>query len=572
MPPRKPKIYGPPLGRAATGPRVISFLRVVGLFAALLAAMPADAQDRGQPDRSDPSVIQRELERQEPQLRPQQGRVQVRPPEIGTAVAPTREVVASAIRVTGATRIPAAAFATVVEPYLGRPLAQGDLVRLATDVADVIRRSGYGLATAWVPAQELTAGVLAVQVDEGRIHAVRASGPAAGLVEQRLRAMVGDGPIRTGDLERQLLLIGDMAGMWVGDARLVREGDRNVLTVNTRQDRAQAVVRLDNWGTSAVGPVRLWAEIDVNSVATKGDVLTFGASVTPLQPQEFQFVEARYRVPVGPGGTMVGVGGYIGHTRSEDTVAANDFEGDSNAIELDVIHPVSRSRDTSLWLTGHFELRDSRLDQNGTRVRKDRIASATASAYGYARFAGGRIRARATLVQGLDLFDATRPGDPLASRADADGTFTKLETWADYLRPLGGGFSLELAARSQISDGPLLASEEMGLGGPQFLRAFNYRELSGDEGVAGSAELRFDMNNVSKDIDTVGLYAFVDGGHVTDHDTLASSGNLASGGIGARVRFGRRWEAGAEFAVPLTDGGRDWDPKPRLSFAMTARF
>ena len=550
---------------------MISILRRAVFAAALLAALPVHAQDRDIPDRSDPGVIRGEREEREAPVR-REPRLRVPTPQAEPTTAPGEEVVAGAIRVVGATRIPTAAFAQAIEPYLGRPLEQADLVRLATDIAGVLRRSGYGLATAWVPAQDMVGGILTVQVDEGRIDEIRASGPAADLVEQRLSGLTGSQPVRTDRLERQLLLAGDLAGLWVGDARLVREGGRNILTVETRYDRLRGQVRIDNWGTRSVGPLRAWGEVEANGVAARGDSLLVGAATTPLDPGEFQLVEARYRVPVGPGGTMIGFGGYVGRTRS-DSETNDDLAGDSSEFEVEASQPLTRSRDASVWLTGRLELRDSRLDRGGIPLREDRIVSATASLYGSGKLAGGRLRGRLSLVQGLDLLGATRRGDPLASRANAGGVFTKLEAWAEYVRPLGGGFSLELATRSQVADGPLLSGEEMGLGGPQFLRAFDYRERSGDEGVAASGELRFDLKDFAGRADKVQLYGYADGGRIRNLGiTSRSRGTLASAGLGARITLDRRWEAGLELGVPLTDGAEDQNPRPRFSFSLTRRF
>jgi hemolysin activation/secretion protein len=149
------------------------------ILTGLLAAVPATAQDRQQPDRSDPAIIERELERDETPRRPrQQPRLDVRTPTPATAAAQGQGVVVGAIRVSGASRVPTAAFAPAIEPFLGRPLVQRDLVALATAVATVARRAGYGLATAWVPAQDMADGVLVVEIEEGRIDAIRVTGPA----------------------------------------------------------------------------------------------------------------------------------------------------------------------------------------------------------------------------------------------------------------------------------------------------------------------------------------------------------------------------------------------------------
>lgn len=547
-------------------------LRKLMLMAATLAASPALAQQpQQQPDRSDPSIIEQDQDDREAPQQQQRTRP-IAPPAQAGAAARGGEVVAGTIQVAGATRLSPAAFSRAIEPFRGRPLAQADLVRLATAVANVARRSGFGLATAWVPAQDLTNGILTVQVDEGRIDAVRATGPGAALVERHLAAIVGAGPVRTDELERQLLAAGDVAGMTLGEARLVRENGRNILTVSTRFQRVSGRVTLDNWGTSDVGPIRAWGEVDVNGALTAGDRLSFGVATTPAQPREFQLAEAHYRLPLGGRGTTLSAGGYYGRTDAAPDETSAGFRGDSWEVELQALHPLGRARARSLWLGGRFELRRSMLDRGGLRVREDRIATATASLFGYNRIGRGRLRSRAALVRGLDLFDATALGDPLASRSDASGVFTKFEASAEYWRPLGGGFSLELAGRVQVADGPLLSSEEIGLGGPNFLRAFDYRERSGDEGAAGSAELRFDLKKLKGALDRIQLYTYVDGGRVRDIGTDAGNGGLASAGGGVRFGLKRLWEADLGVGIPLTDGAFNPDPEPRFSFSLRAKF
>jgi hemolysin activation/secretion protein len=395
------------------------------ILAGLLAAVPAVAQDRQEPDRSDPAIIERELEPADAPRRPrQQPRLDVQRPAPAIAAARGPEIVAGAIRVRGATRVPSATFAPALEPFLGRSLTQGDLTALATAVANVARRAGYGLATAWVPAQDLADSVLVVEIEEGRIDGVRVSGPGAFLVEQRLRAVVGSDPVRTAELERQLLLAGDVGGLWVGDARLVREGNLNILTAASRYQRVEGRATLDNWGSKTIGPVRLSADLDLNGAALPGDTLSIGVATTPLDPHEFHLLEGRYRLPVGGRGTTIAIGGYYGRTDADPDTRTRGFRGDSWQLEAEAVHPLERSRARSLWLSGRFELRDSELKRESVLVRDDRIASGTLGIHGYDGFAGGKLRMRAAIVQGFDVLGATGIGDPLASRRDAGGVFT----------------------------------------------------------------------------------------------------------------------------------------------------
>ena len=250
-----------------------------------------------------------------------------------------------------------------------------------------------------------------------------------------------------------------------------------------------------------------------------------------------------------------------------------DFQGTSAGVEVALSHPLIRSRAASLWAGATLAVRDSRLDEAGVEARDDRIATATASLSGNARMAGGRVRVRLSYVQGLDLLNATARGDPLASRRDAGGAFSKVEFWTQYERRLGNGFSMELRGAGQLASRPLLASEEIGLGGRSFLRGFDYWEAAGDRGAAGSAEVRYDIaSGLPHPFRRLQLYLFADGGRVTNIGGGTGGGTLASAGAGLRAALRSGFEAGLELGFPLTDAPFDDDPDPRVSFSLGSRF
>ena len=545
--------------------------------AALLAPSAGfAAPDAGQPpiDRADPSVVERQLGNEEQhRAQPPTTTLPAAPAARETALPEGPPIVAGAIRVDGATILPPSVFAPAIEPYLGRPLGPEALRALARDVAEAARHAGFALATAWVPRQDLVAGVLHVTVDEGRIDAVEAEGPGHEEVERRLASLATGRPVRTEALERALLLAGDMPGVSLGRARIVRRSGRNILVLRTDFNRVQGRATIDNSGSSTSGPVRARLAVDINSALVRGDRLSVAATVTPLQPRELQLAEGAYRVPLGHGGTELGVAGYVGHSRAGANLRTDDLAGTSSQAEVSVSHPLVRSRAGSVWASGALSVRDSNLDRAGTRIRDDRIVTASASVFANGPLAGGRMRVRLSYVQGLDWLRATMRGDPLASRADAGGPYSLGRAWLQYDRPLGGRFSLQLAGEAQIASRPLLASEEIGLGGRQFLRAFDYWEVSGDEGAAISAELRYDIQNgLPRPVRRLQLYAFADAGSASNLRGGVGGGTLASAGTGARAWFDRGFEASLELGVPLTDSPFDPNPDPRVSVSLGSRF
>lgn len=545
--------------------------RAILLAGLLIGGLGGRAGAQSTLDRGDASIV-----------REQVGKEAAAPRELASArpvdrtpqgvAADVGGITVGAVQVEGAMAVPVSAFAPVIQPYLGRELAKGELLTLAADVAAVARRLGYGLASARVPRQRLTNGVLRVTLDEGLIDAVEVSGDGAPAVQPLLNRLIAGRPIKTSELERQLLLAGDAAGVTTQGARIEERLGHRVLLLQALRRRTEGRVSSDNWGSSAVGPVVATMSFDVNGVTGFRDRLSLSASAT-AQAREYQFASAAYTRPVGRRGTEVSLSGYYGHLRPGSDLRDSDIEGTSAELRLGLSHPLVRSRSTSLWASFDAALRNSDVDRQGVPDRRDRIRAATLGLGGLSAVGGGRLRARIALVQGLPLLGATRAGAPLASRLDGSAIFTKVEAYAQFQRPLGRRFSLAAAMTGQIAARPLLSSMEMGLGGRSFLRAFDYREVSGDSGAAGYVESRFELGKLLGGvIRKTQLYAYADAGRVHNLRGGRGGGSLASAGGGVRLSLFSGTDASFEVGVPLTDSPYNESPRPRFSFGFSRAF
>lgn len=487
------------------------------------------------------------------------------------AAAGSSGVLVGAVRIEGASALSVAVFAPAIERYMGRPLGPAELRQLAGDVAQVARDAGYGLATARVPQQTVVNGVLRVSVDEGRIDAIEVSGDGKAAVEPLLGRLVTGKPVRTRDLERQLLLAADAAGVTTSGARVEERNGRRVLVIKAARRAGGGRLTVDNWGSKEVGPVIATLSYDFNGLVSVGDELSISGSTTP-QVREFAAISASYTKKLNSHGTEASIGASWFRVKPGASLAQDRLAGDSLEADTSISHPLVRSRAASLWAGAEGMLLDSNLDQAGLPVRRDRFRTVAATLAGNAAVGGGRIRGRVALVEGLPVLDATREGDPLASRQDGSAVFTKLEFSADYRRTLAGHVSIAIAATGQLASRPLLATMEMGLGGRRFLRAYDYRELSGDNGAAGSAELRYDIGRLGPLLSRIQIYAYGDAGTVSNLRQGGGGGSLASAGGGLRLRLAKATDIGLELAVPLSTTASDPSPKPRFSTSLSQGF
>lgn len=218
-------------------------------------------------------------------------------------------------------------------------------------------------------------------------------------------------------------------------------------------------------------------------------------------------------------------------------------------------------------------MQDLRQDALGALVRHDRITLSRLGLYGFGPFAGGTLQGRATLSQGLPLLGATQAGDPLSSRLAAEPDFTIFGWWLQWRRPLAPRLSLAPGTIGPIASGPLLIGERFTLGGGSFLRGYDFAQAVGDEGIAGSAELRYDWQRPFGGVRSLQLYAFADGGMVSNRDGPGGEESLAAGGAGLRAGITRRLDLDVEVDLPLSEPRYDTgDRSPRRNLRVSRDF
>jgi hemolysin activation/secretion protein len=187
-------------------------------------------------------------------------------------------------------------------------------------------------------------------------------------------------------------------------------------------------------------------------------------------------------------------------------------------------------------------------------IYADRIRTASlTSDYRLQDNFGGTNYLTVNYRQGLDIFDASRRGDDNLSRYGASSTFAAVNFWFTRYQKLTDAWSLKLAAAGQAASGPLFTSQQFYLGGIAFGRGYGSAEISGDNGLAGSAELRFDQKTNLQYLSGYQLYGFIDSGVAWNDGYRPSDGlSLTSAGGGVRFFLLDGLQADIGVAAPLT--------------------
>ena len=184
---------------------------------------------------------------------------------------------------------------------------------------------------------------------------------------------------------------------------------------------------------------------------------------------------------------------------------------------------------------------------------------------------GGNNYLTVTLRKGLDALGASHSNDDFLSRDGASSNFSALNVWFARYQTLTDTLSLKVAGAGQAASGPLFLSQQFYLGGAAFGRGYGAAEVSGDNGMAGSLELRFDQNLNSRYLTGYQLYSFVDSGVAWNDGFRYTDGiSLISVGGGVRLFLANNTQADLSVAVPLSYRAPDNPARDvRVLFSLT---
>lgn len=194
----------------------------------------------------------------------------------------------------------------------------------------------------------------------------------------------------------------------------------------------------------------------------------------------------------------------------------------------------------------------------------------------------------AGVVHGLRAY-GSRWEDFDAKRYKANPSFTVLKADLTHTHDLPEGFQLYGKVQGQVSDGPLLSSEQFSLGGLDTVRGYLESEVVGDYGATGTVEVRSpDLASWFKlappepsntyqipFINEWRLFAFADRGVVKIHDALADQTgrfDLGSYGVGTRFRAFEYLNGNIVYAVPLIDQTSTKVNERRVLFRIWGEF
>jgi hemolysin activation/secretion protein len=486
-----------------------------------------------------------------------------------------------AVTLQGAFALPPDQLATAYQPYLGKPVSPADLAAMASSISDLYRTAGFHLTRAIIPPQDIQNGLVRIRIIEGSITELVLTGDGAEQfgVRPLLDPVLAERPSRLATLERQLLLINTRPGVRITDSQLEEIGGTTGhfrLIVQLKIWHVYAYVGLDNLGSASIGPWQTYATGAFNSYLLPGDSLMLNLSTIANDPRELGFGRLSYDVPVGVDGFRIGASALYSDARPGDDRRLTNDTTRTKSVEVhgSIVPVLSQQQTLTLTVAAGFtnvSEKDIFSPMFGP-IYSDRIRTVSlTSDYRLQDAFGGTNYATMTYRQGLDIFGATPFGDDFASRTGAAPNFSVLDFYYTRYQTLSDAWSVKVSTASQIASGPLYTSQQFYLGGWAFGRGYGAAEISGDNGLAGSFELRFDQRPNFRYLAGYQIYGFVDAGAVwNDGFRLTDGLALTSAGAGVRFFLWDDLQADIGVAFPLSYRAPD-NPRrdARLLFSVS---
>ncbi len=399
--------------------------------------------------------------------------------------------------VTGNALLPVADIDRLLEPYTGKNKDFADIQRALEVLEQTFRDRGYGVVQVILPEQDITRGVVQFRVLQPRVGRVIIEGNTQFNAENIRHSLPsvkeGETP-NSRTIARNLQMTGEHPVKQTNV--LLRSGeseDQVDVAIKVTDDKPwRAFFTLDNTGTGDTGYFRTGFGYQHTNLFNRDHTLTVSYITSPDHVSDVTIFGVGYRIPfydlnssldliagysdvnsgVVQGLFNVSGSGTIGAVRWNYFLPKWDDIEQKLALGLDY-----RAFSNDVVLQGQqlvpdVTVRPLSLNYNG--LKRMSAAELSFFASGVTNIPGGNDGDQAA-------FTASRPG--------ATENYTLFRYGFNYTRQFRNEWQTRFGFNGQYTTDSLVSGEQYGIGGPDSVRGYQLREIAGDRGYSGQAEL-----------------------------------------------------------------------------------
>jgi len=462
-------------------------------------------------------------------------------------------------------------------PYLGEETSLRTIWSMAQTITERYHAKGFFLSRAVVPAQTIENGTVKIEVTEGYIDKVLFTEDRRYLapLQRWANRITADRPITADALESLVLSMNDLPGIQYRTLLEKSEDGKPgsvQLLLKPEDEPSRLYWNFDNYGSEFLGPYRMSVLFEKSWLPYHKTVFSSTVSMPIEELRQFSVSHTTALTPY----LALAVSGSHTVSRPGGALEPFDIKTQSNSLQAGIDYQPIRQRNTNLTLSAHLTGKNTSGNAFENPLTRDRIRAIRLK-LDYSRFDDwqGYNSVRLQLRQGLSFMGGSKPGDENLSRDEAEPDFTALRfNYARY-HMLSAHWIAIGKLSGQYSPAPLYSAEEFGVGGSQYGRAYDSSELLGDNGFAGSLEIRYQHLGPWLTI-TCTPYVFYELGKVWDVDSQGTAESAASAGYGFKLKhrdnisadMGIAWPLTRPVEEPLYGGNKD----PRFLLQATWEF
>jgi hemolysin activation/secretion protein len=498
---------------------------------------------------------------------------------------PQRKVDIAEYIVRGNTVLDARAIERAVTPFLGPERTLSDVEAARDALLAAYQAAGYQSVYVDLPEQQVTQGIVFLQVNETRVGRVRVVGaeynspldvreqvPALkeGSVPNFTQAQAELTALNRGPKRQVMPLVrqGSLPGTMDVDLKVddsspwrASAGLNNDYSADTRKLRASVSLGHDN----------LW------QLGHSASISFFGA---PQDLSQTQVFSASYNAPFAGTHWALEANAYTSDSNVA-TVGGTSVLGKGHSVGLKAIYTLPNAGDWwhAFSVGVDFKNNKEALQLKGTGDTVPlKYAPITLSYTGLRQSEKSQYGVGVSLVVGTS--SSFRYGSDWAAfdykRYKSSPSFMVLKTDLNGTHTFDGGQQLAFRVNAQMTDSPLVSSEQIAGGGMNSVRGYLSAEATGDYGVVGSLELRSQpLTFLGRWVESWRVYGFADAARLRLKSPLpeqADKFQLASVGVGTTFKVGSYFSGRIDFGYPLKDGPRTKRHDANVNFSLSANY
>ena len=488
-------------------------------------------------------------------------------------------------RVEGARKLSRIEVEKAVYPFLGPGRTENDVEQARAALEKAYQANGYQTVSVQVPSQQVKGGIVVLQVVETTVGRLRVRGSRYFSLHQvkRLAPSLAEGKvINFNEVNR------DIVGMQLPDRQVtpalhagVEPGTVDVDLNVKDKFPLHGSLELNNRYSANTAPLRLNGSVSYTNLWQLGHSAGLSFQMSPEDMNQVQVYSGYYIAPVP---TVSWLSLMLQGTKQDSDVStlggANSTGlGETIGIRALVTLPPGQGFYHSFRFGLDYKHYNQGLTTSGTTDRTP--ISYYPFTLGYTASWIGKnsdTELNSDLIFHFRGMGSTTTSFD-TSRYNADGNFVYLRGDLTHTHELPAGMQIFGKVQGQLSNQPLVNSEQFSAGGLGTVRGYLESEVLGDNAVVGTVELRTPSlskwMNAAKLVNEWRAYVFLDAGMVTVRNALpeqTSEFDLASFGVGSRLQLFGHLNGSIDAGFPMISQGETHLHDVHLTFRAWAEF